>query len=426
MPASIRPSTEVAVTGAWHGHRRKFLALVSAGVASASRLPSAVAAEDAHLVAGIEKVVLRRGRDGSGPTWFHPRACMVPGESGPTAFMTLQTIGGSDYFGPVHEMVSSDLGKTWTDPLPVPSLGRVKQSDGAEEDACDVVPEWHPQTKTVLALGQRVVYTGPRFSSDQPPRWPIYAVRRDGRWGPRRKLDWADPRGAYTYANNCGQRVVLPSGDILLAFTHTGVKNQPRSVSSVICTFDGETLAVKQVGDEIKHGKGRGLLEPSLTQFQNRFFLTLRAEDNRGYVCTSDDGLHWSPKQPWAWESGEPLTLSTTQQHWLPHSEALWLVYTRKDAGNANVIRWRSPLWMAQVDTASMRLRRDTERVVLPLVGDGIRDPDRVALMGNFHTTNVTPNESWVTVGEWQPKNGIHGDLLLARIRWSRPNRVVR
>ena len=45
--------------------------------------------------------------------------------------------------------------------------------------------------------------------------------------------------------------------------------------------------------------------------------------------------------------------------------------------------------------------------------------------MGNFHPLNVTPDESWVTVGEWQPKNGIHGDLLLARIRWTTPNSLI-
>ncbi len=48
-------------------------------------------------------------------------------------------------------------------------------------------------------------------------------------------------------------------------------------------------------------------------------------------------------------------------------------------------------------------------------MGDGVKDPDRVAIMGNFHPLNVLPNESWVTVGEWQPRNGIKGDLLLAR-----------
>jgi len=376
-------------------------------------------------IASIEKVTLRRGRDGSGPTWFHPRACVVPGNDGPTVLMTLQTIMGSDYFGPVHWMTSRDLGKTWTEPEPVPSLGRVKLPNGVEEGVCDVVPEWHPPTKTVLALGHNVFYSGPKFSKDQPPRCPIYSVWRNGQWGPRRKLEWNDPRGAYIYSNGCGQRVVLPNGDILLAFTYGDTKTKPRSVAGVVCAFDGDTLTVKQVGEAITHDKGRGLLEPSLVRFGKKFFLTLRAEDERGYVCASEDGLHWTPKQPWMWDDGEPLVMSTTQQHWLPHSDALWLVYTRKDTSNINVIRWRSPLWMAQVDVNTLRLRRATERVVLPLVGDGVNDPDRVALMGNFHPLNVNATESWVTVGEWQPKNGIRGDLLLACIRWTKPNKLA-
>ncbi len=376
------------------------------------------------LIESIEKVTLRRGRDGSGPTWFHPRACIVPNDSTKMIFMTLQTIAGSDYFGPVHWMTSHDLGQTWSEPQPVPSLGRLPDPNGGEEGVCDVVPEWHAPTKTVLALGHNVFYNGPKFSAEQPSRWPIYSVWRDGHWGERCKLDWDDPRGAYIYSNNCGQRVVLDDGDVLLAFTHVGDKSKPRSVSSVVCSFDGDKLAVKRVGQEIRHDKGRGLLEPSLTKFRDRYFLTLRAEDNYGYVCASDDGLNWTAKQPWVWDDGEPLEMSTTQQHWLPHSEALWLVYTRKDSSNVNVVRWRSPLWMAQVDTNSLRLRRDTEHIVLPLVGDGVKDPNRVAIMGNFHPLNVSESESWVTVGEWQPKNGIKGDLLLARIRWSLPNHL--
>jgi hypothetical protein len=250
-------------------------------------------------------------------------------------------------------------------------------------------------------------------------------VYRDGKWSERRKLEWNDPRGAFIYTNNCGQRVVLPNGDILMSFTYGATKSIARSVSGVICSFDGEKLAVKEVGEEISLDKGRGLLEPSLAQFQDRFYLTIRAEDGRGYVCASEDGLDWTDKRAWAWEDGEPLTLSTTQQHWLTHSDALWLVYTRKDASNANVIRWRSPLWMAQVDPSTLRLRRETEQVVLPLVGDGIKEPKKVAIMGNFHTINVSPEESWVTVGEWQPQNGIKGDLLIGKIRWTKPNELA-
>ncbi|MCP5520443.1 MAG: exo-alpha-sialidase [Verrucomicrobiales bacterium] len=402
--------------------RRTFLNRLGLGLAGGLLELAEGAEPDVALIAGIEKTTLLRGRDGSGPTWFHPRGCMVPGPDGPTALMTLQVIGGSDYFGPVHWMTSRDLGRTWSAPQPVPPLGRVKQADGAEEGVCDVVPEWHARTRSVLALGHNVFYSGPKFSANQPPRWPIYAVWRDGRWGPRRRLEWHDSRGAYIYSNNCGQRVVLPNGDILLALSFGSTKGQSRSVAGAICSFDGETLAVKEVGQPIAHDQGRGLLEPSVTRFQDRFLLTIRAEDDRGYVCTSRDGLNWMPKQPWTWDDGEPLTMSTTQQHWLTHSDGLFLVYTRRDSSNVNVIRWRSPLWVAQVDPNTLRLRRDTERVVLPLVGDGVNDPNRVALMGNFHVTPASPEESWVTVGEWQPRNDIHGDLLLARIRWSRPN----
>jgi hypothetical protein len=403
--------------------RRSFLGACGVAAVAGAGCSVARTAAPGSLITSITKETLLRGRDGRGPTWFHPRACMVPTPEGPLAFMTLQEIAGSDYFGPVHWMTSPDFGRTWTKPAPVPPLGRVAQPS-REEGVCDVVPEWHEKTKCVLALGHNVFYSGPKFSRDQPPRWPIYAVWRDGKWGSRRKLEWADPRGSFIYSNNCGQRVNLPSGDVLLAFTH-GPGELARSVSGVICSFDGETLRVKQVGEEIKHNQSRGLLEPSLTRFGNRFYLTIRAEDERGYVCASDDGLKWTPKQPWAWDDGEPLTMSTTQQHWLTHSDGLFLVYTRKDASNVNVVRWRSPLWVAQVDPKSLRLLRATERIVLPLVGDGVKDPDKVAIMGNFHTTNVTPDESWVTVGEWQPKNGIRGDTLLARLRWSRPNRLV-
>jgi len=176
---------------------------------------------------------------------------------------------------------------------------------------------------------------------------------------------------------------------------------------------------------KLAHDQGRGLLEPSLIHYGRRFLLTLRAEDNRGYVCASEDGLSWTPKQPWAWDDGEPLTMSTTQQHWLAHSAALFLVYTRKDPSNVNVPRWRAPLWMAQVDTQTLRLLRATERIVLPLVGDGVNAPDDVAYSGNFHPVNVSPEESWVTDGEMLSKRGWKGDLLLARIRWAKPNKLV-
>ncbi len=414
-------------------NRREFLTTGALAVAVASSAPAEPTRDTREsrgmngpeLIASIEKETLRRGRDGSGPTWFHPRACMVPGDGTPIALMTLQEIGGSDYFGPVHWSESRDLGATWSDPEPIPALGRKPAPDDFEEGVCDVVPAYHPPTGTILALGHNVFYRDGRFPRQQPPRWPVYAVRSAaGVWSDSKRLEWDDPRGALIYTNNCGQRVTLPDGDILLAFTF-GPKPAARSVAGVVCAFDGETLSIRRVGEELKHDVGRGLLEPSLTFLDDQFYLTVRAEDDHGYVAISDDGLTWSEKRPWCYDDGEPVGMSTTQQHWLTHSDALFLVYTRRDPSNVNVIRWRSPLWVSQVDREKLCLIRSTEQVVLPLVGDGVADPDRVALMGNFNVTNASPSESWVTVGEWMPRNGYRGDLLMARIRWREPNRLA-
>ncbi len=410
--------------------RRRFLA--STGLAlGTSLLPRGFAAERGGdpLVASIVTQTLRRNRQGEeGTTWFHPRACLIPREGNPSlAFMTLQPIAGSDYFGPVHESSSEDGGRTWTDPRPVPPLGRIPVPGhaGLEAGVCDVVPEFHPATGTTLAMGHVVYYRGPRFSkSDQLARYPVYAVRRaDGAWGPRKILAWDDPRGAEIYSNNCGQRVVRADGTVVMSFTFGA--GGPREVAGVRADFDGETLRVREVGPPLSHPVGRGLLEPSVCEFAGRYFLTIRAEDGRGYVSASDDGLDYAPQRAWAWDDGEPLDLSTTQQHWMTHSDGLFLVYTRKDASNLGVTRWRSPLWMARVDPGTLRLQRASERVVLPLVGDGVANPDEVPLMGNFHVTAASPGESWVTVGEWMPRRGARGDLLLARIRWARPNRLV-
>jgi hypothetical protein len=181
-------------------------------------------------------------------------------------------------------------------------------------------------------------------------------------------------------------------------------------------------VKIVAAGNELRLAAGRGLLEPSLAAFGGKYYMTIRAEDNRGYVTVSDDGLKWSEKRPWCWDDGEPLMLSSTQQRWLVHSGGLFLVYTRKAPENVNVVRWRSPLYVAEVDPRRQCLLRRSERIALPLAGDGINDPGNVAHLGNFHTNAVSADTSIITVGEVIPKT-FRGDTLVARVRWSRPNR---
>lgn len=375
-------------------------------------------------IKSIERITIHKWDD-SKITWFLPRTTVVPSAKGAKILMTLQEIGGSDYYGPVKWRESSDLGKSWSEIRDVPGWGRLKLDDGVEQAVSDVVPEYHPKTKTVLAIGQTLFYKGGRFFTDQPPRHVVYSVRDDkGNWSEPQKLEWDDPRGSRIYVAGCAERVNLPNGDILLPLSFAPKGRVDNSVAVALCSFDGRRLKIKRLGNELRNTVKRGLLEPSIVQFGGKFYLTIRAEDGHGYVAVSSDGLNWAEPQAWSWDDGEALEMSTTQQHWLKHSGGLYLVYMRKAEENANVMRWRAPLFMALVDQKTMRLVRPTERIVFPLIGDGIKAPALVPHYGNFHTMMLNRDQSLILAGEVIPEN-FHGDLLMARIWWNSPNRFA-
>jgi hypothetical protein len=388
--------------------RREFLA---GGAAMAA------AAAPADLVQSLETATLFRS-EGGGKTWFHPRACAIPGDP-PRLLMTLQEITGSDYYWPVHWTESRDGGRTWSEPRPMPGMGRRTHPDGIEEGVCDTVPEYHPRSGAVLALAHNVYYRDNKLTRPSEQRWPVYAVRtRDGEWLPPRKLEWSDPGATAMYTSGCSQRVTLPDGDLLVPLSYGPLGRTDRAVCSVRCRFDGRELRILERGPELRLPAGRGLLEPSLTAIDGLNLMTIRAEDGRGYVTRSTDGLRWAPIRPWQWESGEALDMSTTQQHWLAARNGLYLVYTRKAETNTKVMRWRTPLWMARVDVPSLRLVRATERIVFPQRGEGGAKGLDAWLSGNFHTAAIGPGESIVTDGQVNPARGYATDVLLARVLW--------
>jgi len=222
----------------------------------------------------------------------------------------------------------------------------------------------------------------------------------------------------------CAQRVDLPNGDILLPIYFKKKEDKDSRVTVLRCTFDGTTLKFVEQGNELSIAGGRGFGEPSLALFNKRFYLTLR-NDLSAYVCTSDDGLHFDEPKEWTWDDGSDLGSYNTQAHWVTHSDALYLVYTRKGANNDHMIRHRAPLFMAQIDPGNLSVIRNTERIIVP---------DRGARLGNFGIVDVSENESWVTVAEWMqtfspplivPVDNPYGadnSVYAARIRWVTPN----
>lgn len=360
--------------------------------------------------------------------WAHPRAGIVPGSGrngNPRVVMTMNTVDldGSDIFRGMYGFYTDDLGKSWSEVEQVlPLSPRFENIGGVDRPvaASDFWPGWHKKTGKLLGTGHTVVYTpGWKVPSVRPRHtsWSVYDPENNS-WREWQKLKMP---GDEKYANcgaGCTQRVDLPDGTILLPMS-LKIPGGNSAVTVSRCQFDGTTLEFLNHGDELTiSDDSRGLGEPSLTYFRGEFFLTIR-HDQRGYVAKSSDGIHFSPVQTWKFDNGTDLGNYNTQQHWVTHSDGLFLVYTRRGAGNDHVFRHRAPLFMAEIDPVNLTVIRSSEQILVP---------NRGARLGNFGVTEVTPDETWVTVAEWMQPRGVErfgsdGSLFVARIRWNKPNR---
>jgi hypothetical protein len=420
-------------------NRRRFLAgSIMGGVTSTLLRPFDALANDSNKEArpgttSIDYQVSRlapvRRFDGK-ECFGHPRAGIVPSagaNGGPRVVMTLNTVEltGSDIFTAMHQLSTDDVGKTWTEPQLVPELCyRTETIDGEERPvACsDFWPTWHRKSHTLLGTGHTVAYTPKWKVVDKRPRHTAYSIydAKENKWRPWQKMSMGDdPRFAFCGAGST-QRYDLPDGTILLPIYFRPTVPGRRRVTIARCSFDGQTLKYLEHGNEIDvEDETRGIGEPSLTRFGDTYYMTIR-HPKRSYGTRSRDGLHFEPLKAWTFDDGADLGNYETQQHWVTHSDGLFLVYTRRGLNNDYVFRNRAPLLMAQVDPERMCVLRATERELMP---------NRGARLGNFGVTDVSPNETWVTDAEWmQPKgvekHGSDGTVWVSRIEWAQPNRL--
>jgi len=362
--------------------------------------------------------------------WFHPRATAIPGlgqEGGPAVILTIQKhLIADDFYSGLSFMRTDDLGKTWTTPDPRPELDWMKQANGQTISVADVTPGWHAGTKRLIAIGTKVRYSPTATQLLDEPRsqecaYAVFDPATD-KWTKWKflKVPESDTK-FYTLCPGCVQWLVEPDGSILVPMYYAAASTGVYKSTVFKCKFDGETLSYQTHGDELVLNEVRGLVEPSLTKFQGKFYLTLR-NDNRGYVTTSDDGLHYQPLTPWTFDDGKDLGSYNTQQHWLSHSDGLFLCYTRRGANNDHIPRNRAPIFMAQVDPVKLNVIRSTEQNLIP---------ERGVMLGNFGACAINEHESWVTDSEFiqngQPHaRGADGSTFVARVLWSKPNRDAR
>jgi hypothetical protein len=365
--------------------------------------------------------------------WFHPRAGIVPGagRNGQLRIvMTLNTfhLAGNDVFKAMYGISTDDLGKSWTKPKELDALAVRYETIGGQRSpvaVSDFWPTWHAASKTLLGIGHTVVYTPDWKILPVPrPRHTSYALYDPERraWQPWQKMEMPDdePDKFFDCGAGSTQRYDLEDGTILLPL-YFRPPDRSSCVMVARCSFDGKTLKYVSHGNELSiDDKTRGLHEPSLTRFDGTYYLTIR-NDLRAYVTSSRDGVHFEPIRPWTFDDGKDLGSYNTQAHWVTHSDALFLVYTRRGANNDHVFRHRAPLFMAQVDPKKMCVIRATEQILVP---------ERGVRLGNFGVTYISPEETWVTVAEGMaPRSvenrGSDGSVWVARIHWNKPNRIM-
>lgn len=363
--------------------------------------------------------------------WFHPRTAAVPraGANGqPAVVMTIQKeLAESDFYSGLYYMRTDDMGRNWRGPIEIPELVWRYDHNDVVIAVADVTPGYHAPTGKVIAIGAQVRYSSSGEQLEDVPRahqtaYAVYDPAAD-KWSGWQVIEMPGSEEFNFARNACGQWLVEEDGALLIPFYHGPRAKCARATTVFRCAFDGSTITVLEAGSPLQLNVVRGLTEPSIIHYNNRYFLTMR-NDEKGYVSVSDDGLQYVPPRPSLFDDGSELGSYNTQQHWLAHSDGLFLCYTRRGANNDHIPRNRAPLFIAQVDPQQLHVIRATEQVLIP---------ERGLMLGNFGASPITADESWVTDSEYlclkhgyiPTAAGGNGSTFVARVLWSKPNLLV-
>lgn len=316
--------------------------------------------------------------------------------------MTLSRLSttGTDVYQGIGFTTSSDGGETWKELTDLPYTAKPLR-DGIMGMFGAMVPVLHPQTGKVLLLGNCVGYTNygkpgvkltgvryPAFAVFDPAtqKWsPDYTVLdREENANTTSGIPWIQPDGTLLWPCNGGQ--VLKAA------------------------FDGEKITILARSPQIeglgKQPKNTG--EYHLTKMGSRFYLAMRCPD-QNRIAVSTDGQKFEPAVELRWDDGSLVPSVATQMRWVRQQGKLYLVYTRENEDGKGVFRHRAPLWMAELDTKTVRLKKATEVVVVP-VSPGRDD------LGNFGTTFVTDELSFITTSEFGRTKNSNSRVYITRI----------
>ena len=320
---------------------------------------------------------------------------------GGVAFLsyTMLKMNGSDTFYDEYCVKSTDGGKTFGEPMLMRGFQKIE--NGTRETFFKKSTFYHKKQGKFVCLMLKALFDENDVILRNGP-WPSvhlgypYFILRDTVTG-----DYVgepikiDIPFEYDCFSPFGQPIEFDNGDVLMNFYGAKKGEKRYSLFVMRLAFDGEKFIVKEVGDRLTEYTGFGFSEASIARLNDKYYMTIRAED-RGLLAISNDGLSYSEPITWVWDDGTMLENYMTQQRWLRFKDGLYLAYTRKGANNDHVFRHRAPMFMARFDEDNLCLIKSTEVILVPELG---------ARLGNFNITDVSDTESWLVTAEWMQTN---------------------
>lgn len=334
--------------------------------------------------------------------YTHARGAMMPDGF---AIITTQPLRltGCDVFYGMEMLTSNDYGKSWSPIHKSETIVRRELPGKLMQTFCDATPMYHKKSGKMLLVGHDAIYSNDNILEGPRPRhtlWSVYDNEKKD-WHPFREIEMGDNDRFFSCGSGSGQYCELKNGDLLIPVYFMSYEESEDPwhnlyhVMIMRCSFDGDEIKLLEYGNDITVPIPRGLCEPSIICFKNRYFVALR-NDKKGYVTSSNDGLYLEEPQVLVFDDGAESGNYCTQQHWLTLNDRLYMVYTRKAENNEHVFRHRAPLFIAEFDIERMCLVRSTEKIAVP---------ERGARLGNFGCVNIAPDKAWVVASEWMQTN---------------------
>ena len=323
---------------------------------------------------------------------------------------TMQDIKDGDYYGDPFYSISSDQGKSWSEPAVIEAFKSFPIPGSPLVEAVADVRVFTLQDGTVAAMGCSIFYSSrgnvswDKESKVEIPQEFAYVSIYDpatDQWGARQVLE-LPLMGSKSYRTACTQAVLLGEDKIIVPIyfdTQCQIEyygytsSRYASLTAIYRKVNGR-LEFEAASNVLEIPVLRGCIEPSVIDLpQGGYALTLRAEDGRMYVSLSADALNWGKIRPWTWDDDSEIETESTQQHWIKCGDRRFLAYTRNDGTNGKIMRFRAPLYIAEADAEKAQLIRSSEKVAFPR--QNIKGVE--VLYGNFHCTQLDDNTGLIT-----------------------------